>query len=80
VNVISEEQLHSNLEELLHRVDAGEQFIIVVDDRPVALLEPMRPRKWVSGPELQRVWATPPSETSNDRRGAMSQDLADPFA
>jgi antitoxin (DNA-binding transcriptional repressor) of toxin-antitoxin stability system len=80
VNVISEEHLRRSLGELLRRVEGGEEFIVVVDDRPVALLEPTRPREWVSGPELRRVWATPPSGTSDNRPGALTQDLSDPFA
>jgi antitoxin (DNA-binding transcriptional repressor) of toxin-antitoxin stability system len=80
VNVISEEHLRRNLGELLRRVEGGEEFIVVVDDRPVALLEPMRPRNWVSGPELRRVWATPTSGTGDDRTGALSHDLNDPFS
>jgi antitoxin (DNA-binding transcriptional repressor) of toxin-antitoxin stability system len=80
VNVISKEHLRRNLRELLHRVEAGEEFIVVLDDRPVALLGRMRPRQWVSGPELQRVWATPGSQTIDDRPGALSQGLTDPFS
>jgi antitoxin (DNA-binding transcriptional repressor) of toxin-antitoxin stability system len=80
VNVISEEYLRSNVGDVLHRVEAGEELIVVVDDRPVALLEPLRPREWVSGPELQRVWATPPTGSGDGRTGASSHDLADPFS
>jgi prevent-host-death family protein len=80
VNVISEEHLRRNLGELLRRVEAGEEFIVVADDRPVALLEPMSPREWVSGPELRRVWATPPSGTSDNRPGALIQNPSEPFA
>jgi prevent-host-death family protein len=80
VNVISDEYLRRNLGDLLRRVEAGEEFIVVVDDRPVVLLEPIRPREWVSGPELQRIWATPPFGPGDDQPGALSQDLTDPFS
>jgi prevent-host-death family protein len=80
VNVISEQDLRRNLGELLRRVEAGEEFVVVVDDRPVAVLEPIRPREWVSRPELERIWTTPPSGPSDDQPGALSQELTDPFS
>jgi antitoxin (DNA-binding transcriptional repressor) of toxin-antitoxin stability system len=80
VNVITEKHLTRHLGELLHRVEAGEKFIVVADGRAIALLEPMGPRTWVSGLGLQRVWATPPPGTGDGRTGALSHDLADPFS
>jgi antitoxin (DNA-binding transcriptional repressor) of toxin-antitoxin stability system len=41
VNVITEKHLTRHLGELLHRVEAGEKFIVVADGRAIALLEPM---------------------------------------
>jgi antitoxin (DNA-binding transcriptional repressor) of toxin-antitoxin stability system len=80
VNVISEQHLRCNLGEVHHRGEAGEEFIVVVDDRPVALLGPTRPGKWVSGSRLQRVWDTPTPGMSEHRLGALYQDLVDPFS
>jgi prevent-host-death family protein len=78
--VIPQKELRDNVGEVLRRAEAGEEFTITVAGRPVAELGPSRRRRWVSGPDLARVWATP-APTGFDRDlERFPGDLADPFA
>ena len=52
---------------------------ITVAGRPVAQLGPAQRRRWVSGPDLLRVWATPAPETLADDLERFPAELADPF-
>jgi len=49
-------QLRNNTAELLRRVGAGEQIVVTMRGRPVALLVPFErgPRRWISRAELVR--------------------------
>jgi prevent-host-death family protein len=69
--VIPQEELRDNLDEVLRRAEAGEQFTITVAGQPVAQLGPARRRQWVSDPDLAKIWQTPAPQT-------LAQDLA-PF-
>lgn len=60
---IPQKDLRNNVGEVLRRAEAGEEFTVTVAGRPVAWLGPARPRQWVTGPALQRVWRTPAPET-----------------
>lgn len=60
---IPQKELRNNVGEVLRRAEAGEELTITVAGRPVARLGPMRPRQWVTGPALERVWQTPAPQT-----------------
>jgi len=52
---VASRELRNNMRGLLRRVEAGEQVVITVDGRPVAVLAPVsgRPR-WMSTAEFVR--------------------------
>jgi prevent-host-death family protein len=77
---IPQKELRNNVGEVLRRAEAGEEFTVTVAGRPVARLGPARPRQWVRGAELQRVWQTPAPETLDRDLTRISGDLADVFA
>lgn len=66
---IRQKDLRNNVGEVLRRAEAGEELTVTVAGRPVARLGPVRPRQWVRGPALQRVWQTPAP-------GTLERDLA----
>jgi prevent-host-death family protein len=76
---IPQKELRNNVGDVLRRAEAGEEFTITVAGRPVAQLGPARRRRWVSGPDLRRVWATPAPETLADDLERFPAELADPF-
>jgi prevent-host-death family protein len=61
--VIPSSELRDNVDDVLRRAEAGEQFTITIAGRPVAQLSPVTRPEWVSGPELAKVWNTPAPET-----------------
>jgi prevent-host-death family protein len=76
---IPQKELRNNVADVLRRAEAGEEFTITVAGRPVAQLGPSQRRRWVSGPDLQRVWETPAPETLTDDLERFPAELADPF-
>jgi prevent-host-death family protein len=66
MDTIPQKELRNNVGEVLRRAEAGEEFTVTVAGRPVACLGPVRPRQWVRGPALQRVWQTPPATLDSD--------------
>lgn len=80
MKVIPQKELRNNVGEVLRRAEAGEEFTVTVAGRPVARVGPTRPRQWVSGPELQRVWASAAPESLAEDLEALPGDLTDPFA
>ena len=77
---IPQKELRNNVGEVLRRAEAGEEFTVTVAGRPVARLGPARPRQWVSGPGLERVWETPAPRTLEDDLARLPGVLVDPFA
>ena len=76
---IPQKELRNNVGDVLRRAEAGEEFTITVAGRPVAQLGPARRRRWVSGPDLLSVWATPAPATLADDLERFPAELADPF-
>lgn len=76
---IPQKELRNNVGEVLRRAEAGEEFTVTVAGRPVARLGPARPRQWVSGAGLQRVWQTPPPQTLDADLSLLPGGLVDPF-
>lgn len=77
---IPQKELRNHVGEVLRRAERGEQITVTVAGRPVATLGPARPRQWVSGADLARVWDTPAPDTLMDDLGLFPADLADPSA
>jgi len=80
VATIPQKELRNNVADVLRRAEAGEEFTITVSGRPVARLGPAAKRRWVSGPDLKRVFQTPAPRTMTDDLKRLPADLADPFA
>ncbi len=77
---IPQKELRNNVGEVLRRAEAGEEMTVTVAGRSVARLGPAAKRRWVSGPELRRVWETPAPETLAEDLERFPAQLADPFA
>ena len=77
---IPQKELRNNIGEVLRRAEAGEEFTITVAGRPAAQLGPAPPQRWVSGPRLHAIWATPAPATLGEDLERFAGDLADPFA
>jgi prevent-host-death family protein len=80
VPTIPQKELRNNVADVLRRAEAGEEFTITVAGRPVAQLGPTQRRRWVSGPDLARVWETRAPEALADDLGKFPAGLSDPFA
>jgi prevent-host-death family protein len=80
VTTIPQKELRNNVSEVLRRAEAGEEFTVTVAGRPVARLGPARPRQWVDGAALQRVWNTPAPKTLDDDLARFPAEIADLFA
>lgn len=77
---IPQKELRNNVADVLRRAEAGEEFTITVAGRPVAQLGPTQRRRWVSGPDLTRVWETPAPQTLHEELERFPAELSDPFA
>ena len=80
VTTIPQKELRNNVGEVLRRAEAGEEFTVTVAGRPVARVGPARPRQWVGGPALQRVWQTPAPQTLRDDLARFPGEVTDVFA
>ena len=77
---IPQKEFRNNVGDVLRRAEAGEEFTVTVAGRPVARLGPARPRQWVDGPALKRVWNTPAPETLDDDLAKFPAEIADLLA
>jgi prevent-host-death family protein len=80
VATIPQKELRNNIGEVLRRAEAGEEFTVTVAGRPVARLGPARPRQWVGGPALRRVWETPAPEALHEDLTRFPGEVADALA
>lgn len=76
---IPQKELRNNVGEVLRRAEAGEEFTVTVAGRPVAHLGPVRPRQWVRGPALQRIWQTAVPETLEADLTRLPSEVVDVF-
>ena len=76
---IPQKELRNNVGAVLRRAEAGEEFTVTVAGRPVARLGPVRPRQWVRGPALQRVWQTPAPTTLDADLARFPGEIVDLF-
>jgi prevent-host-death family protein len=80
VTTIPQKELRNNVGEVLRRAEAGEEFTVTVSGRPVARLGPARPRQWVSGEALRRVWETVAPQRLEDDHATLPAGITDVFA
>ncbi len=80
MQVIPQRELRNNSSAVLRRAEAGEQFLITVDGRPVATLGPNRRRQWVPAAEVRAMLATPTDPTLLEDVAAFDAgELEDPW-
>jgi prevent-host-death family protein len=83
MKTIAQRELRNQSGDILRQAEAGEQFTITVDGRPVAVLGPCPKRQWTPREELLKILrAHPPDPTFlEDVRelGGTLEDLDDPW-
>lgn len=83
MKTIAQRELRNQSGEILRQAEAGEQFTITVDGRPVAVLGPYQKRQWVSKEDLLKALrGLPPDPTLMDDLREMDGDmdeLTDPW-
>jgi len=82
MKTIPQRELRNNSGAVLRQAEAGEQFLITVDGRPVAELGPHRRRQWVTSAVVGEILRSP-TDTSlfEDLAGfgAGAADFEDPW-
>ena len=78
--IIPQKELRNNVADVLRRAEAGEEFTVTVSGRPVAQLGPLQRRRWVSGPDLARVWHMPAPQALDEDLERFPGEVSDPFA
>jgi prevent-host-death family protein len=75
---IAQRELRNHSGEILRQAEAGQQFTITVDGRPVAVIGPYQRRQWVPREELLQILRSQPSDrTFFEDLGEMGGTLAD---
>lgn len=76
---VASRELRNNTRELLRRIEAGEEIIITVDGRPVALLRPVeRRRRWMPREEFtQRVLTHQADHRLGEELASLSPETTD---
>lgn len=83
MKTIPQRELRNRSGEILRQAEAGQEFTITVEGRPVALLAPYPKRQWVPKAEVLRVLRASPSDPTffadiADLGGTIA-DLEDPW-
>lgn len=80
METIPHQTLRDRCGEILRRVEAGERFVITTDGRPVAVLAPHGPPRWVPAEKVRRILAAPTDPTVlDDLRRAEEAPQDDPW-
>lgn len=66
MKTIPQRELRNRSGEILRAAEAGEEFTITVDGRPVALLGPVRKRQWVPKAIAEQIFDSPTDPTLLD--------------
>ena len=76
-------KLRNQSGEILRQAEAGEQFVITVRGRPVALLGPLQARQWVPSGEISRLLRSLPPDPAflevTEHMGGTAECLQDPW-
>lgn len=81
MRIIPQRELRNNSAAVLREAERGEEFIITVDGRPIAVLGPYRKRQWVQRDSISQMLATPTDPTHlEDIRRRTTDDIRDPWA
>ena len=80
MKTIAQRVLRNESSRILRQAEDGEQFIITVHGRPVALLGPYERRQWVSADSVRELLATPTDpDLLEELRQAEGEPLVDPW-
>jgi len=79
---IPQRELRNNSGEILRETEKGEQFLITVEGRPVALLSPYPKRQWVPRTDVLQLLRTAepdPTFFADVSELGTLEDLTDPW-
>lgn len=80
MKTIAQRTLRNESGRILRQAEAGEQFIITVHGRPVALLSPYERRQWVAADTVRDLLATPTDpDLLEDLRRLEPESIVDPW-
>ena len=80
MKTIAQRVLRNESGRILRETENGEQFVITVQGRPVALLSPYERRQWVSADSVRELLATPTDpELLDELRRSELGPLVDPW-
>ncbi|MGH2748757.1 MAG: type II toxin-antitoxin system Phd/YefM family antitoxin [Actinomycetota bacterium] len=81
MKTIAQRELRNNSAAVLREAEDGEEFVITVDGRPVAILGPYRKRQWVPRDAVQKMLDTPTDAgLLEDVRQRVDDEVRDPWA
>jgi len=82
MRTIAQRELRNQSGQILREAEGGEQFLITVEGRPVALLSPCPKRQWVSRDEVLKLLHTNPPDPdffADIAELGELEDIADPW-
>lgn len=80
MKTIAQRILRNESGKILRQTEGGEQFIITVHGRPVALLSPYERRQWVAADGVRDLLATPTDpDLLDDLRRLEPEPMVDPW-
>lgn len=80
MKTIPQRVLRNESGKILRQAEDGEQFIITVQGRPVAVLAPYERRQWVAADSVRDLLATPTDPDLYDElRGLEPEAMVDPW-
>lgn len=80
MKTIAQRTLRNESGEILREAESGEQFVITVHGRPVALLGPYEARNWVPRRSILDLLATPTDPGWDQQlRERKAEDSVDPW-
>jgi prevent-host-death family protein len=82
MRIITQGELRDRSGEILREAEAGEEFTIAVEGRPVALLGPYSKRQWIPKAEVLKILqpASDPAFLEDIREmGGTLDELGDPW-
>ena len=76
MRIITEHELRTQSGEILRQAEAGQQFTITVNDRPIAVLGPCGKQQWTATAEILEILRSqPPDPSFFDDLGEMGGTL-----
>ena len=83
MKTIAQREFRNHSGEILRQAEAGQEFAITVDGRPVATLGPYQKRQWVPREEVLKILRSLPSDPTFfediGELGGTLEDLEDPW-